>query len=97
MKYNTTFDQFSKIEVNGDNEHPLYTFLKEQQPNEEVQWLKNKAAMTAIKAISTTCKKEWDIVWNFTKFLVDKEGNAVKRYDPTFKPEDIEKDLLELL
>jgi glutathione peroxidase len=37
MKYNTTFDQFSKIEVNGDNEHPLYTYLKSQQPNEKVQ------------------------------------------------------------
>ena len=36
MKYNTTFDQFSKIEVNGDNEHPLYTYLKQEQPNEEV-------------------------------------------------------------
>ena len=66
-------DQFSKIEVNGDNEHPLYTYLKQEQPKEEVVWLKNKAAMTAIKAISATCKKDWDIVWNFTKFLVDKD------------------------
>ena len=54
-------------------------------------------AMKAIKKISTTCKNKEDISWNFTKFLVDKEGNAVKRYDPTFKPEDIEKDLLVLL
>ena len=41
-------------------------------------------AMKAIYKISSTCKKEGDIVWNFTKFLVDKNGNAVKRYDPTF-------------
>ena len=54
-------------------------------------------AMKAIKKISTTCTKKGDIVWNFTKFLVDKEGNAVKRYDPTFDPSEIEKDLLELL
>ena len=54
-------------------------------------------AMKAIKKLSTTCKKEGDIVWNFTKFLVDKEGNAVKRYDPTFDPKEIEKDLIELL
>ena len=54
-------------------------------------------AMKAIKKISTTCVKPGDIAWNFTKFLVDKEGNAVKRYDPTFNPSDIEKDLIELL
>jgi glutathione peroxidase len=97
MKYNTTFDQFSKIEVNWENELPLYTYLKEQQPNEEVQWLKNKASMAAIKAISKSCKKDGDIVWNFTKFLVDRDWNVIKRYDPTFRPEDIEKDILELL
>ena len=54
-------------------------------------------AMKAIAKISTTCKEEGDIAWNFTKFLVDKEGNAVKRYDPTFDPSNIENDLLELL
>jgi len=97
MKYNTTFDQFSKIEVNGDNEHPLYTYLKDKQPKEEVEWLKNKAATTAIKAISKTCKKDGDIVWNFTKFLVDKEWNIIKRYNPTFKPEDMEEEILKLL
>ena len=54
-------------------------------------------AMKAIAKISNTCKKDGDIVWNFTKFLVDKEGNAVKRYDPTFDPKGIESDLEELL
>ena len=51
--------------------------------------------MAAIKAVSKTCKKDGDIVWNFTKFLVDREGNVVKRFDPTFKPEDMEKEILE--
>lgn len=96
-KYQTKFDQFAKIEVNGENESKLFTILKEQQPNEEVIGLKNKMAIKAIKKISNTCKKDSDIVWNFTKFLVDKEGNAVKRYDPTFKPSEIEKDLINLL
>ena len=54
-------------------------------------------AMKAIAKISTTCTKKGDIVWNFTKFLVDKEGNAIKRYDPTFDPSEIEKDLQELI
>ena len=96
-KYKTQFDQFAKIDVNGENESKVFTILKEQQPKEEVKGMKNKMAMKAIKKISTTCTKDNDISWNFTKFLVDKKGNAVKRYNPTFNPADIEKDLLELL
>ena len=97
MKYQTKFEQFSKIEVNGENEIPLYTYLKEKAPKEEVVGLKNKMAMKAIEKISTTCKKENDIKWNFTKFLVDKEGTVIKRFDPTFKPMDMEEDILKLL
>lgn len=96
-KYKTQFDQFAKIEVNGENESEIFTILKKQQPKEEVKGLKNKMAMKAISKISSTCKKDGDIVWNFTKFLVDKDGNAVKRYNPTFDPKDIENDLKELL
>ncbi len=96
-KYKTKFDQFAKIEVNGENESKVFKILKEQQPNEEIVGVKNKMAMKAVVKISKTCKKKGDIVWNFTKFLVDKDGNAVKRYNPTFNPMDIEKDLVELL
>ena len=66
-------------------------------PNEKIIGLKNKMAIKKKKKISTTCKKDNDIKWNFTKFLVDKEGNAVKRYDPTFDPKNIEKDIIDLL
>ena len=96
-KYKTQFDQFAKIEVNCDNESKIYTILKKQQPNEEPAGLKNKVAMRAVKKMSKTCKKKGDIVWNFTKFLVDKNGNAIKRYDPTFDPAEIEKDLVDVL
>ena len=96
-KYKTQFGQLKKIEVNGENEDPIFTYLKEKQPNEEVQGIKNKMAMKAIEKISTTCKKEGDIKWNFTKFLIDKNGEVVKRYDPTFEPKNMEKDILELL
>ncbi|MBR3133440.1 MAG: glutathione peroxidase [Clostridia bacterium] len=75
LKYNTTFDQFAKIDVNGENESPLYTFLK----SEKKGMLSNK------------------IKWNFTKFLVDKEGNVVGRFAPTVKPEDIDSKIAELL
>ena len=96
-KYKTQFDQFSKVEVNGENELPLYTYLKKEQPIEETKGLKNKVAMKAIAKISTSCKKEGDIVWNFTKFLVDRDGKVVKRYDPTFDPAEIESDLVKLI
>ena len=96
-KYKTQFDQFAKIDVNGENESKVFTILKEQQPNEEIKGFKNKMSMKAIAKMSTTCTKKGDIVWNFTKFLVDKDGNAVKRYDPTFDPNEIEKDLVEIL
>ena len=86
-----------KLEVNGENEHPLYTFLKREAPAEEVRGLKNKAAMAAIRKISKTAKKPEDIQWNFTKFLVDREGRVVKRFDPTFDPKNMEEDILKLL
>ena len=96
-KYQTKFDQFAKIEVNGENESKVFTVLKEAIPDETPVGLKNKMAMKAIAKISTTCTKKGDISWNFTKFLVDKDGKVVKRYDPTFNPMDIEKDIIELL
>ena len=96
-KYNTTFDQLNKIDVNGENEDPIFTLLKSEQPKEVVKGFKNKLAMKAIYKISKSRVKDSDISWNFTKFLVDKEGNVVKRYDPTFNPKDIESDIVELL
>lgn len=96
-KYKTQFDQFKKIEVNGENESSLFKLLKKQQPSEEVIGMKNKMAMKAIEKISTTYKNPEDIKWNFTKFLVDREGNVVKRYNPTFDPKDIEDDIIKLL
>ncbi|MDO5521612.1 MAG: glutathione peroxidase [bacterium] len=75
INYGVTFDMFQKIDVNGENAHPLYKFLREQ-------------------ATGTLGNK---IKWNFTKFLIDAEGNVVKRYAPTTKPQSIEKEIKSLL
>lgn len=75
LKYDTTFKRFKKIEVNGKNESPLYTFLK-----------KEKGGIMGD-----------NIKWNFTKFLVSKKGEVIKRYSPMVAPKDIEKDILEEL
>jgi len=97
LKYNTSFDQFSKIDVNGDNENPLYTYIKNEIKDDVIDGMKNSLAMKAIEKISTSYTKEGDIKWNFTKFLVDREGNVVERYSPTYKPEDMEEKIKALL
>jgi len=92
-KYKTQFDQFKKIDVNGENEDPLFTFLKKNQKKDIIKGMNNKIAMKAVEKISTSCKKEGDIKWNFTKFLIDRKGNVIERYSPTFLPADMEEDI----
>lgn len=74
-RFGITFPQFGKIDVNGENEDPLYEYLK----SEKSGFLKE------------------DIKWNFTKFLIDRDGNVVGRYAPLTKPLEIEKDIVKLL
>ena len=90
LTYNTSFDQFTKIDVNGESESPLYTFLKNEIADDTIEGIKNKMAMKAVEKISKTAKEKKDIKWNFTKFLVDREGNVIGRFSPTYKPEDME-------
>jgi glutathione peroxidase len=74
-RFGITFRQFAKIEVNGSNESPLFTWLKTQ---------KGGLGGSNIK-------------WNFTKFLVDSQGNVIARYASTTKPDAISKDVAKLL
>jgi glutathione peroxidase len=76
MNFGVTFPLFSKIDVNGDNAHPLYKYLTSEK--------KGLLGSEAIK-------------WNFTKFLVGKDGKVIDRYAPTTKPEDLEKDIARAL
>jgi len=96
-KYQTTFDQFKKIDVNGENESEIFKYLKENSPEEYVKGAGHKATMKMIKGISKTCKQPNDIKWNFTKFLVDKEGNVVSRVSPIESPDVLEEKIKELL
>ena len=97
LKYNTSFDQFTKVDVNGENELPLYTYIKKEIKEDKIEGMKNKMAMKAVEKLSKTTKKDGDIKWNFTKFLVDREGNVVGRYSPTYKPEDMEEDIKKII
>ena len=97
-RYKTQFYQFKKIDVNGETEDPVFTELKAQAPADEpVKGLKAKAAMAAISKLSATCKLPADIKWNFTKFLVDREGKVVRRLSPIADPMELEETIKELL
>jgi glutathione peroxidase len=89
--YNVTFPVLSKVEVNGDNAAPLFKYLRAEAPGDfgpESGFLYEHVSKTRPEAIGTD-----EVKWNFTKFLVDADGNVVRRYEPTVTPEEIRKDL----
>ena len=84
LHYNTEFPQMTKSDVNGENELPLYTWLKQQKGFEGFGKGPKALAMSALlKKIDKDYKNNPDIKWNFTKFVVDREGNVVDRFEPT--------------
>ncbi len=96
-KYKTSFDQMKKVDVNGENASAIWNYLKENSPKEYISGFGHKTSMKAIEKISSSYKKENDIKWNFTKFLVDKEGQVVARYSPVESPSAMEDDIIRLL
>ncbi|HIP46814.1 MAG TPA: glutathione peroxidase [Campylobacterales bacterium] len=76
LNFGVKFDMFSKINVNGDEAHPLYKYLKKEQ---------------------TGFLGTEGIKWNFTKFLVDREGNVVERFGSSTEPQELTKDIEKLL
>ena len=76
LTYDVTFPMFAKVDVNGDDTHPIFAFLKAAAPG----------------VLGTE-----GIKWNFTKFLVDREGKVVTRYASATKPEDMAADIERLL
>ena len=97
MKYHTTFDQFKKIEVNGPNATELFTYLKSQKVFEGFSGIKGAVMKTVVAAIDPNYKKNPDIKWNFTKFLVDRNGNVVERFESTVEPAKIDEKISNLL
>eukprot|EP01025_Chloroclados_australasicus_P038773 TRINITY_DN4004_c0_g1_i3.p1 TRINITY_DN4004_c0_g1~~TRINITY_DN4004_c0_g1_i3.p1 ORF type:complete len:189 (-),score=18.22 TRINITY_DN4004_c0_g1_i3:300-866(-) len=75
-RFKATFPLMGKVDVNGSDAHPLWSYMKKQ-----------KGGFGILEAIK----------WNFTKFLIDKEGNVVGRFSPMTKPEDLEKEIEKLL
>ena len=97
FKYKTQFDQFKKIDVNGENESEPFKYLKSQKGFEGFTGIKGKTLETFLSKGKPDFKTSSDIKWNFTKFLVDGEGNVIGRFEPTVEPEKIEEDIVKLL
>ena len=97
LNYGVTFQIMKKTDVNGPAAEPIFEYLKAQAPAEEYSGLVAKAAKTLFKVISKSVEKDSDIKWNFTKFLISRDGSTIKRYPPTAAPKDFEKDVEAML
>ncbi|MCR5138870.1 MAG: glutathione peroxidase [Bacteroidaceae bacterium] len=97
LNYGVTFQIMKKTDVNGPAAEPIFEYLKAQAPTEEYKGLKAKTTHALLKKLSTSVEKDSDILWNFTKFLISKDGETIKRFAPTTAPKDFEKDIQEML
>ena len=99
LNYKVKFDQFAKVEVNGENAILLFKYLKEQKGFAGFD-PKHKLTSVLTEMLSKNdpdFAKKSDIKWNFTKFLVDREGNVIARFEPTTNVEVIEQEIKKLL
>ena len=98
IHYNTTFPQMKKSDVNGDKQLPLFKYLKEQQgfkgfgESKMAQFMKQH-----LSKIDPNYEKNSDIKWNFTKFLIDKDGKVIARFEPTDDMTKIDTEISKLL
>ena len=99
LTYGTEFPRFKKVKVNGDDAEPLYKFLKEQKgfagfdANHPLTPILEKM----LEENDANYKESADIKWNFTKFLINKRGQVVARFEPTESFENITKQIEEIL
>ncbi len=99
LNYGVSFPLFEKIEVNGTATHPLFAYLKEHTPlkDPENKDTGSQRLFDLLKEKFPSFLKGNAIRWNFTKFVVDKNGNITDRFEPTVSPKDMEARILELL
>ena len=88
MKFGTEFPQFAKIDVNGETADPLFAFLATEKPFAS-KGIKNIALSKFSKVNNKKFGDKTYINWNFTKFLVDRQGNVIARFEPTDSMDDV--------
>ena len=100
LNYNVTFPLFDKIDVNGETESPLYTYLKKQAPFKGYPEGTEEFA-TMLDEIHQKTGTGFDqgdaIRWNFGKFLVSKDGKTILRFEPMVTPDMMEEDIQKML
>ena len=98
LKFGTEFPQFAKIDVNGDSADPLFAYLAAEKPFTGFgRGLKNAALNRFAEMNNKKFGDKAYIGWNFTKFLVDREGKVVNRYAPTSDPASFDGDIAALI
>lgn len=98
INFNTKFKPFKKSDVNGDNELELYTYLKQEKGFEGFDQHELKDILeNMFDEKDSNWRNNNDIKWNFTKFIIDKDGNVVKRFEPTASFETIDDTISSLL
>ena len=91
LHYNTQFPQMKKSNVNGEDQLPLYEYLKAQKGFEGFGKGPKALAMAAVlRKIDKNYKNTSDIKWNFTKFVIDRDGKVVARFEPTYDMKKLE-------
>ena len=84
LKFGTEFPQFAKIDVNGENADPLFAYLATEKPFEGFgKGVKNAALNKFAEKNNKAFGDKAYIKWNFTKFLIDREGSVIARFEPT--------------
>ena len=98
LHYNTTFPQMKKVDVNGETADPLFAYLASEKPFEGFgKGLKNAALKKFADANNKKYGDKAYIGWNFTKFIIDRDGNVVARFEPTEDMSEVEACIKSLL
>ena len=97
--FDVHFPQFDKIDVNGPQQEPLFAYLKAKQGFQgfDLNDRLGKLLDEMMEKQDPDFRQKPDIKWNFTKFLIDKKGRVVKRYEPTAPMSEVEADVARLL
>ncbi len=95
LNYGVTFENFAKVDVNGENADPLFVYLKEQKPEDKA----NAGSAGLLEKLASLGQvfPGNELNWNFTKFLVDREGNVVERFSPTYSGAELAEEIKKVL